>query len=441
MKITVFRRHILAFALVLTVTLSSLSVSTAEQDGSVRRRLDDSNGPLHGDTIILWNDQALNAVRNLRLGAFDAVRLYAILNVAMFDALLPCFPNNSFDPIYVGAPNTPPPATSDARVASASQAAHTVLSLLYPDQSDDYDSQLNAILDILGENRRAVQAGLAWGEIVGAQIVDKRSNDDSAPREIQPAGELPGQFRGDFGSAAFRNMAPFVVGDPLVYVSGGPPALDSLEYAAAHEEVRLLGDARNENQEFEEIFSFWKAGGGSVRPPGEWIKAAQVLAIQEGTISNILRTSVLFTALSTGLADTSIAVASDKFTYQCWRPATAIKEADTDGNDGTEQDADWEPRNGSPGSSPEHTSGQSAFAAFGSSILAAFYRTDDIEFTLEGDNAIAGSRTFTSFSEAAAEAGRSRIFSGIHFEFSNQVGQQTGRDLANETISFWQGEL
>merc|ERR1711935_763538 len=210
--------------------------------------------------------------------------------------------------------------------------------------------------------------------------------------------------------------------------------MGSEEYLAAHTEVRLLGDANYENTEYDEIFSFWKAGGGSVRPPGEWIKITMVLAEDRNVVDDLSKTLDLFTVMSLSLADTSIAVASDKVDNQFWRPATAIKEANTDGNPNTVEDSSWSPRNGSAGSSPEHTSGQSAFAGVGSTILAEFFRTDNVKFTFEGDNAISGGRTFNSFSDAAREVGRSRIFSGIHFEFSNQGGQETGREVAREFI-------
>ncbi len=149
---------------------------------------------------------------------------------------------------------------------------------------------------------------------------------------------------------------------------------------------------------------------------------------------SISRTVRLFALLGMALGDSAATSADSKFAYHFWRPATAIQNADTDGNPDTEADASWAPRNGSIGGSPEHTSGQSTFAGSGSTILADFYCDDHITFTFTGDNAIAGSRTFGGFSEAATEAGRARIFAGIHFEFSNQAGQSAGRGLAREIL-------
>ena len=327
-----------------------------------------------------------------------------------------------------------PHAASD-RTAAAAAAAHAVLSALFPDLASAYDTQLDTHLDEAGgADKPQVARGVDWGEEVGEDVVALRANDGTTPKETQPGGTGPGEFRGNFGSAAFRNMAPFAINDPLMYISAGPPALTSPEYLAAHTEVRLLGNAAYVNTLYDEIFQFWKAGGGSVRPPGEWIKIAIVVAGDQDTVEDLGDTARLFALLGMGLADASISVAHDKFTHHFWRPATAIREANTDGNPDTVQDAGWNPRNGSIGSSPEHTSGQSAFAGAGSTILAAFYGDDNIAFAFTGDNAIAGARMFASFSDAAREAGRSRIFSGIHFEFSNQAGQATGRGVAREVL-------
>ena len=388
---------------------------------------------LRGQLILDWNQQALDTVRIERLGAFDAARTYAMVNVAMYDAVNGIKRNrNKSDLAHALVPPHGAPSRANAKAAAAA-AAHTVLSLLFPDQVTMYDDQLDTHLNGL-RRRGRIARGVAWGEHVGTQVVELRETDGSSPPEVQPGGSGPGEFRADFGSAAFRNMTPFAIADAQAYISAGPPALTSREYLAAHTEVRLLGDIAYVNTDYDEIFSFWKAGGGSARPPGEWIKVAMVVADDQGTVRNLLRTSRLMTLLSMGMADASISVVHDKFTHHFWRPATAIQNANTDGNPDTVQDAGWNPRNGSIGGSPEHTSGQSAFAGVGSTILAAFYGDDNITFTFEGDNAIAGSRTFASFSDAAREAGRSRILAGIHFEFSNQAGQMTGRGVAREIL-------
>ena len=384
-----------------------------------------------GDFIVDWNEAALDTVRGERLGAAPASRVYALVNVAIYDAV------NSIDKAKrkSSRPNAmingmrARPAAS--RSAAAAAAAHTVLSELYPARAADYDALLAAHLAALG-HRRSVNLGYEFGARMGSAVMDARAHDGVQTQDILPGGTNPGQFRADFTSAQYRNMAPFAVADPAIYVNPAVVSLTSREYAAAHTDVRMLGDARYANQDYDEIYRFWRGGGGTARPPGEWIKVAGVVAEQEHVIYDISQTARLYALLGMALADSTIVAWTDKFNNQFWRPTTAINNADSDSNADTAQDTEWTPRNGSIGGSPEYTSGQSTYAGAGSTILAAFFCNNNISFTFTGDNSIAGERTFNSFSEAAAEAGRARIFAGIHFEFSNQAGQRAGRAIARE---------
>ena len=385
--------------------------------------------------VITWNHLALDTVRT-GLGAPVAARLYAMVNVAMYDAV------NGIDVArslstrdHALVPPSGAPALG-SRFAAASAAAHAVLSALNPGLSADYDAQLAADLAAFGgAGSSFVSLGADWGESVGDQVVALRANDGSSPGETQPGGTGAGEFRADFTSAQYRNMTPFAIADKLPYRSAGPPALDSPEYLAAHHEVRLLGDDAYANQDYEDIFRFWRGGGGSARPPGEWIKIAITVAEDRQTTLFLSLTARLFALLGMAMGDATITAWDSKFEYHLWRPTTAIQNASTDGNSNTVEDMSWTPRNGGIGGSPEHTSGQSTYAGAGAAILAGFYCADNITFTFEGDDAIAGSRTFNGFSDAAREAGRARIFAGIHFEFSNQAGQAAGRGVGREILS------
>jgi hypothetical protein len=124
-----------------------------------------------------------------------------------------------------------------------------------------------------------------------------------------------------------------------------------------------------------------------------------------------------------------------KFVFNAWRPATAIREADTDDNPNTVADPSWAPRGGGIGANPEHWSGHSIFSAAAATILAGYFCDDSISFSLTTDSAPGGSaRTYPSFSAAAAEAGTSRVIGGVHFEFSNQAGLAAGQAIAREIL-------
>ena len=135
-----------------------------------------------------------------------------------------------------------------------------------------------------------------------------------------PAARRPASSRSDFTSAQFRNLDPFGIESALPYLSAGPPALDSLAYAGALAEVQLLGDGNIANAEFDQIFRFWRGGGGSARPPGEWIKIAIAVSQQEGTIHSLSRTARLFALLGMAMADSVPVAWSNKFGFPVLAP-------------------------------------------------------------------------------------------------------------------------
>jgi hypothetical protein len=136
----------------------------------------------------------------------------------------------------------------------------------------------------------------------------------------------------------------------------------------------------------------------------------------------------LFALLNVALADAAIVCWDMKFACNLWRPVTAIQEADTDGNDRTQADPRWQPLLDTP-PFPSCTSGHSTFSGAAAAILTLYFGRDELTFTDAPDNGRAP-RTFTSFSQAAEEAGRSRIYGGIHYQFDNQSGLDSGRALA-----------
>jgi hypothetical protein len=121
-----------------------------------------------------------------------------------------------------------------------------------------------------------------------------------------------------------------------------------------------------------------------------------------------------------------------KATYFTWRPFFAIREAELDGNPATLADPSWTPRNTSIGASPEYNSGTSMFAGAAATIIEAFYWPRRVRFCFASDLAPSGPRCYERPMDAAIEAGRSRIYQGIHFEFSNLDGRRAGRGIGKE---------
>lgn len=217
-------------------------------------------------------------------------------------------------------------------------------------------------------------------------------------------------------------------------MSPGPPALTSAVYAAAFNEVKQVGNKAVVDPAADATYAFWSLGGTTSQPPGAWLQVTST--VSEANSLSLAQTARLFALESMALADTVAPTYSTKYIYRFWRPTTAIHEADPTVNPDTIADPGWSARAGSAGSSPEHFSGHSTFSAAGATVLAGFFCRDDIPFTLTTDSAPGGqARTYHSFSAAAAEAGRSRVLGGLHFEFSNQGALAAGRGVGQEVLA------
>ena len=377
-----------------------------------------------------WNGVALDTVRSRRASDADAARLYAMVNVAMFDAMNALVSRGPFGREQALVPGDGAPPFADL-AAAAVAAAHTVLLGVYPVEQPRFQAQLDADLAALG-GRPGVTAGLAWGQQVGQAVLAARANDGSSPVETQPAGSGPGVFPLAWSGVQYRNLVPFGIVDSGVYVSDPPPELDSLAYATSLAEVDLAGDALIASPENQATFQYWSLSGGSVQPPGEWLKIALELGAARGL--SMYEESRLYTLETMATADAVAPTVMTKWIYRHWRPQHAIRGADTDGNPWTQLDGSWSARAGNPGTSPQHTSGHSTFSGAGSQAIALFFCQDEIAFSHVSDSSGGASRSYPSLSYAASEAGRSRVLGGIHFEFSNQAGLQSGRGVATEVL-------
>lgn len=330
-----------------------------------------------------------------------------------------------------------------SREAAASAAAHAVLSSLFASRSASLDQAHAAELAALGSDP-AIEAGRSWGAAVGTEVVSVRSSDGTQTASSQPGGSGPGVFPRTFGATQFRNMTPFGVTSIAPYLSSGPPDLTSPEYAEDFNEVKALGSFTDSDPERAAIARHWLAESGTVKESGLWFKVALNVIADQGTAASLSDTTRLLALLGMGIADSVATTWSDKYSHHFWRPGDAIRQASTDGNPATQEDPSWNPRGGicsattSPfcpvfSGTPEHISGTSMFAGVSSTILASFYCTDHIGFSFT-DESGSSTRAYDAFGAAAREAGRSRIYGGIHFQFSNDAGREAGKEVGREIV-------
>jgi membrane-associated phospholipid phosphatase len=138
--------------------------------------------------------------------------------------------------------------------------------------------------------------------------------------------------------------------------------------------------------------------------------------------------------LNISLADTTIAFFDTKYTYDLWRPVTAIQMASTDNNPDTTQDSTWIPLPTKTAADPSYPGAHSAISFAAAEVLRRSLG-DQITFDVTSESLAGTTRHFTSFSEAAEEAGLSRIYSGQHFRFDHLAGQRLGQQVAGSVLS------
>jgi len=379
-----------------------------------------------GQPVIDWNRILLSIVNTA--GAQPAniqpTRNFAILHAAIYDAV------NSIDRthepylISIRAPR------NASQTAAADAAAHTALVGLYPAQQASLDTDYAAELAKVADGP-AKDKGVRVGEQVASDLLAIRANDGSnATPPPFVAGTNPGDYRptpSNFPTPVFTawgRLTPFVLDRGDQFRPAPPPALTSDAYAAAINEVRSLGSATSTTRTAEqtEIGKFWN-------PPIQnfWNQIAETVALSRH--SDLRTTARLFAALNLSVADSAIAFYDAKYTYRLWRPVTAIRLADSDGNPNTVADPSWLPLAGNTAADPSYPGAHSTIGAAGAEVLASFYG-DGQHFSLTSPALPGVTRSFTSFNAAAQEAGLSRIFSGQHTRLDHVAGLELGHDVA-----------
>jgi hypothetical protein len=373
------------------------------------------------DVMSEWNSQLLSAIAASNTAPPRASRMMAMMNVAAYEAVNSV--SRRFTPYhqYVNAP------AGASREAAAAVASHHVLSQLFPSRQAILDAQLNTHLGLIADGPSKTH-GVMLGTSCGQDIIASRSNDNSDMNTTYTGGNAIGQWRPTgpgFQPAAvphWRYVTPWSVNSATQFRPGPPPDVNSTEYAAAYEEVKELGAANSatRTQHQTDTAFLWRAGGNTVTPPGQWMQVTQqMVAERELEIDESARA---FALVGIAVADAGITSWETKNLYDYWRPETGIQLGDADGNAATAGDASWTPLLTTP-NHQSYTSGHSTFSAAAAAVLTGLFGTQNISFTVSGDNITRG---YSSFADAAADAGMSRIFGGIHWQFDNQAGLASG---------------
>ncbi len=380
------------------------------------------------DAVIDWNAVALNTIQATGTPTLIASRNLAIVHAAIYDATNAIY--RTHEPYLVNVdPSEVAGASPEAAVV---QAAYEALVNLYPTQRTVLDEQrIRSLAEIPSSTAKDV--GIVLGRSVAEQIIALRSNDGSvqaneSPYSLEPALGVWQPTPPNFTPAVFPNwgqVTPFAISSGSAFRPDGFPALESAEYAEEFDEVRILGERNSaiRTPEQTEIAKFWSFGRpDTITTPGQWNRIAEEVALQQG--NTLEENARLFALLNITVADAGIAAYDAKYSYNRWRPITAIRGADIDGNPNTIADSDWEPLLNTP-PHPDYLAAHSVFGGAAAKILADFFG-DNTSFTATSQELPGISRSYSSFMQGAQENGDSRIYGGVHFQSANLDGLATG---------------
>ncbi len=386
--------------------------------------------PAGADVVIQWDSIARAAITGDAGAPPAAARALAIESLAVYDTMQAIQGLPGYSVTMPAAPGV------DADAALASAAA-SVLKALYPAQGAVFDALLDASLAAIPDGE-AKTDGIALGQAVAAQEVALRANDGAAAVEVFTGGNAAGEWRPTGPSFTpglvpqYAHVTPFALTTPGQFAPGSVPALDSQAYADAVNQVQSLGERESATRTADqtEIARFWNDQTGTDTPPGQWNQIAATVATAAG--NTLAEDARLFAMLNVALADAGIAAWNAKYIYNGWRPITAIQEGGT-GNPALVVDPAWQPLLTTP-SFPEYVAGHGTYSGAAASVLAAVFG-DATSFSATSQSAPGITRSYTSFSEAALEASMSRVYGGIHFEFSVLAGYDVGADVAAWTLA------
>lgn len=422
-------KRVYAFALLGLALLKPARTLATVPEASHAASAATSTEPIN--PVIEWNRTLLVIVRTpgAQPATIHSTRSFAMLHAAIFDAV------NAIDRTYAPYAVKLPKVSRAASVqAAADEAAHDVLVSLYPTFSSTLDAELEQDLDQIPDGQRKSE-GLAVGEAVATAILALRSDDGSGVTlpPFVPTRQ-PGTYQltpPNFAPADFiqwPRVTPFAISSARDFLPAPPPELTSDRYTESFDEVNSLGliTSATRTADQTQIGRFWN---GNIQD--FWNEIAQTAVLQRQL--GIVRSARLFALLNITMADTVIAFFEAKYTYNVWRPVTAIQMAGTDNNPKTEPDTSWVPLSTKTAPDPSYPGAHSAISTAASWILRN-YLGDRISLDVTSESLPGVTRHFDRFSDAAVEAGLSRIYAGQHFRFDHEAGEHLGNQVAHSVL-------
>jgi hypothetical protein len=378
--------------------------------------------PARADVVTDWNGYAATALGATagQTGPVSVLHL-AMVHGAMYDAV------NAIHRRYQPYLRAPRARRWYSRNAAAATAAYRVLSALLPAQQPALDALYATSLASVPQGR-AREGGITVGAATAARMLAAREDDGRFGSFRFPVGTAPGEWQPtppamiNDPNAWVGKVKPFLLRKSARLRARGPNPLTSAKYAAEFNEVKTIGSLNSTVRTADQTDAarFW-AGGFA-----PWIVATRQLSVDRGL--GVADNSRLFAMLYLTAADAGIRCWDQKARWLFWRPITAIRAAETDGNPATEPDPTWTSLIPAP-PYPDHPSGLLCFNGSIAQTLRQFFGTNRIAFSVTSANS-GTTRSYTRLSQATREAINARVWSGIHFRKADRQGARIGKQVA-----------
>lgn len=436
-----------AMAIVFAISISSCKKDARPDAADAPRTASNAKNQSHGfaenDMVLYWNEKAA-IVLNAPISPPAQSRYFAIIQIAVHDALNAIKPKfETFALHHVKQRKANP----DAAVASAAYWTIKGMNVEGTNPIDEwYAESLGTIVN--GEDK---DLGIAIGKQSADAIIANRSSDNFvlANRQIPlPDGIVPGEYRSTlpFSNAGMpkikaldqwgKMMTPFVTKSNSQFRPTAPYPVNSAEYAADYNEVKAKGakTGHNRTPEEDEIGRFWVE-----RSTIGWNRFARNMVAQKKL--DAWKTARLFALLHTAMTDAIGGIFEAKYYYFYWRPETAIRLADTDGNANTQEDANWlpsyieSPNIANPEQNlytppiPDYPSAHAGFGGAASEVLKLFFETNNISVNQTSSTTPGITRRYSTLLQAARDNSLSRIYVGFHFRNACLKGEMQGREI------------
>jgi hypothetical protein len=444
LNITVMKTNLKIFGSSLAICVVMIACENNDPNPVVPESPIDVIIKSYDNAVVLKWDRSLSQAIDNKMPPASESRIYAMVTLAIHDALnnvIPKYETYALDNSGVDVKDVTKENIHLIADAAVAQAAHDVLVVLSPGAAASADSLLTECLALLEESEFKA-GGIQTGKDAASAVLGDRQNDPPLSFATYPQSTVPGQYRSTMPYAAanppvwpensvyapdIAAFKPFGIKTSDQFRASPPYSLDSPEYAADYDEVKRFGSntSTERTQEMKDMGLFFLDNVSNLLN-----RVARIMAVQEGLDG--WGTARLLAIVQMTQFDALLSSFESKYHYNRWRPITAIRSGDDDGNGETTGDPTWSilqaARTTPP--TPTYPSTHAETSGAGAEILKLFFNTDNKAFTIGSYSLPGAERDFASFSQFASECAESRIYIGYHFRDDIVQGATYGRVLA-----------